>query len=151
MLLLFSLHVNPAILPHFFPKCTSSRICILIRCHKPLFCARLSHGFPHFAQSGNIRCAFPVIVSAVCIHNSCRPLFQQCCDSFYRTVPNMRVHLHHRLPLKKQLAKQVIFIIVLLVLLSPGLCSLRPLSLYPGLFRFTIRILTEVCRKEMSC
>ena len=98
MLLLFSLHINPAILPHFFPKCASSRIRVLIRCHKPLFCARLPHGFPHFAQSSDIRRAFPIIVSAVCIHNSRRPFFQQCCDSFYGTVPYIRWHWHYRLP-----------------------------------------------------
>ncbi len=109
LMLLFSLSIYPAIISHFFPKRTPSRIRIFIRCHKPLFCALLSHGFPYLAQSGDIRCTFPIIVSAVCIHNSCCPLFQQCCDSFYCTVSNIRLHLHHRLPLKKQLAKQIVF------------------------------------------
>ncbi len=83
---LFSLSIYPTILSHFFAKSSPSCILVLIRCHKSLFCAHLSHGFPHLAQSGDIRCTFPIIVSAVCIHNSRCPLFQQRCNLFYRTV-----------------------------------------------------------------
>ena len=65
--------IPPIVPPHLFPKRTFSRVRVPILHDKPLFFPRLSHSFQHLAQSGNICCTFPIIVSSVRIHNSCCP------------------------------------------------------------------------------